>query len=141
MEDDKELEMIRKRKMQELQRFLEVTKELSGMPDHPVTFTDPDFEERIREHPVVLVDFWAPWCGPCKMVGPIIDRLASEMHGKVLFGKVNVDENQATAQRYGVMSIPTMIIFKDGRMADRFVGAQSKASLEERLRRHIPGEE
>jgi len=91
---------------------------------------DANFEEKVlKNSQPVLVDFWAPWCGPCQIMGPIIEELAKETEGKAGVGKLNVDENAQTAQRYGIMSIPTMIIFKNGQVFKQFVGVQSKEAL------------
>ncbi len=99
-----------------------------------MVFTDQNFEaEVIKSEQPVVVDFWAPWCGPCQMMGPIIEELAKEMQGKAKIGKLNVDENSVTAQNFTVMSIPTIMIFKDGKIAKKFVGVQSKESLKEEL--------
>lgn len=98
------------------------------------TFTDQNFEaEVIKNDKPTLVDFWAPWCGPCQMMGPIIEELAKDLEGKVKVGKLNVDENPVTAQNFTVMSIPTIIVFKDGEIAKKFVGVQAKESLKEEL--------
>jgi len=93
-------------------------------------FTVADFDEKVlkSEKPAVI-DFYADWCGPCQMAAPIIDKLADEFEEKVLIGKLNVDENQEIAQRYGVMSIPTMIIFKNGKEIDRRIGFPGEAGL------------
>lgn len=93
------------------------------------TFTDATFQKDVLESSTpVVVDFWAPWCGPCRMVSPTIEELAKEYEGKVLVGKMNVDENQVPAEQFGVMSIPTVMIFKGGQPVKSIVGAQGKES-------------
>ena len=109
----------------------------SPAPDgpKPVAVTDGDFDEVVLgsgETPV-LVDFWAPWCGPCRAMSPTMDQLAAELDGKALITKVNVDESPGIAQRYGIRGIPTLAIFKNGELVDRLVGVQQKAGLESRL--------
>ncbi len=91
---------------------------------------DKNFEQEvIKSNQVVLVDFWAPWCGPCQMMSPIIEDLAKEVEGKFKVGKLNVDENPETASKFGIMSIPTLIIFKEGKNQKQLVGVQSKETL------------
>lgn len=97
-------------------------------------FTDSNFEQEvIKSEKPALVDFWAPWCGPCQMMGPIIEELAKEMGDKMKIGKMNVDENHTTAEKYGIMSIPNIKVFKGGKVVKEFVGVQSKESLKEEL--------
>lgn len=92
--------------------------------------SDQTFKAEVLEaNTPVLVDFWAPWCGPCRMVGPVVDELAGEMAGKVKFTKLNVDDNQASAAQYGIMSIPALLIFKNGQVVQQHVGAVPKATL------------
>jgi len=101
----------------------------------PVTITDQTFEREVvqaRGRPV-LVDCWAPWCGPCRMIAPILDELAAESAGRYRIAKLNVDENPQTASRFNIASIPTMLIFKDGKLIDRLIGAQPKQAIAERL--------
>ncbi len=97
-------------------------------------FTDENFQNDILdEKGLALVDFWAPWCGPCHIFGPTIEELAEEYKGKIKIGKMNVDENPKTAEKYQVMSIPTVIIFKGGQIVDQLIGVQPKAILKEKL--------
>ncbi|GAA0456587.1 thioredoxin [Alkalibacillus silvisoli] len=95
-----------------------------------VNATDQNFNNETSEG-LVLVDFWAPWCGPCKMIAPVLEELDADMSDKVKIVKVDVDENQETAQKFGVMSIPTLIVFKDGEQVDQAHGFQPKDALEE----------
>ena len=90
---------------------------------------------------VTLVDFWAPWCGPCRMQGPILEELVATLGDRVTIGKVNVDESTGAAVRYGVRSIPTLLVFHDGQMVDRFVGVQPKGVLLQSLEAHVPAAE
>lgn len=101
-----------------------------------VNLTEGNFKsEVLNSEGVVLVDFWAPWCGPCRMVAPVLEEIAREKQGRIKIGKVNVDENSGLAASYRVMSIPTMIIFKKGQLVEKFVGAMSKSALETKLAR------
>ncbi len=101
----------------------------------PVTFTDETFEaDVINSELPVLIDFWAVWCGPCKMIAPIVEELAGEYEGKAKIGKLDVDENQQTAIKYGVRSIPTLLIFKGGVVVDTIIGAVPKAQIVQKLK-------
>jgi thioredoxin 2 len=104
----------------------------------PVTVSDATFADEVERAPLpVLVDMWAPWCGPCRMVAPIVDQIAAELAGRAKIAKMNVDENPSTSARFGVRSIPTLLVFKDGREVERIVGVQPKAAIVARLERYV----
>ena len=104
------------------------------MYDHPVTITDHTFDREVIESPIpVLVDCWAPWCGPCQMIAPILEELATEYKGRIKIAKLNVDENPQTASRFQTRSIPTMLIFNNGTLVERLVGALPKTTIRQHL--------
>jgi thioredoxin 2 len=101
---------------------------------HPIIVTDANFAEQVERSPLpVLLDMWAPWCGPCRMVAPIVEQLASELAGRVKVAKLNTDENPMTGSRFNVRSIPTLLVLKDGKEIDRLVGAMPKQEILRRL--------
>lgn len=138
---DEDLAKIMEKKMRKYQDQIDYNipsnnnhdKNISG----PITLTDYNFDQTIRKYSLLVVDFWAPWCGPCKLVSPIIDQLANELSGKAVFGKLNVDENPTVANIFGIQSIPTLIIFKDGEAVDGIMGALPKQQLISTISRHF----
>jgi thioredoxin 1 len=136
MNFEDELEAIKHKKLAELQKEA-ATKAMMSSITEPIGLTDSNFANEISKYPIMLVDFWAPWCGPCRMVSPIIEQLSREYSGKVAFGKVNVDENQRIAASFGIQSIPTLMIFRNGKAVDVIVGALPKAQIEMKLKQQI----
>jgi thioredoxin 1 len=129
------IEELRKKKMEELKKQLMYRgRNMSEeMPDTPLEVTDADFDDAVKKYKTMVIDCWAPWCGPCRMVGPIIEELAREMQGKIVFGKLNVDENPSVSMKHQIMSIPTMLIFKNGNLIDKLIGAMPKDMLKQKL--------
>lgn len=133
---DEELERIKLKKLRELmERMKQPERGETPFPSEPVEVADGNFDDFVRRYPIAVVDCWAAWCGPCLMLSPIIEQLAKEYRGKIVFGKLNVDENARVPRRFGIMSIPTLLIFKEGRLVDKVVGALPKSQLEAKLRR------
>jgi thioredoxin 1 len=131
---DEELRALRDRRLAEL-----TGPQGEPTPSRPLPLTDATLDAAIAGHAVLVVDVWAPWCGPCRIVGPVLDELARDLAGQVTFGKVNADENRATMERYGIRGIPTMLIFKNGRLVDQIVGAAPKDALKSRFLAHAAG--
>jgi len=127
-----ELEKIKEQKLKEWLKPMDTD---TGSTNTPVKVTDSTFEEFVKKGSLVLVDFWAEWCGPCRMVGPALEKLAVEYAGRVAVGKLNVDENPATPMKYRVSAIPTLIFFKGGKVVDRMLGAAPKEFIEEKIKR------
>ena len=133
---DDELEAIKQKKMAELQKAAAAREALLSITQ-PVHLTDANFSSEVAKYQIMLVDFWAPWCGPCRMVAPVIDQLAKEYSGRVVFGKLNVDESPKVAGIFGVQSIPTMMIFKNGKAIDVMIGAMPKGAIEAKLKQQL----
>jgi thioredoxin 1 len=131
-----DLEVIKKKKLEQLKKqYMNRGKTMEKKwPDTPIQLLDADIDETMKKYPTIVIDCWAPWCGPCRMIGPVIEELAKEMKGKIVFGKLNVDENPQTSMKYKIMSIPTLLVFKNGALADRFVGAMPKDLLIQKLK-------
>jgi thioredoxin 1 len=136
MSSDDELEAIKHKKLAELQKEA-ATKAMMSSISEPIVLTDSNFASEVTKCPIMLVDFWAPWCGPCRMVSPIIEQLSREYSGRVAFGKVNVDENQRIAASFGIQSIPTLMIFKGSKAVDVIIGAMPKGQIEMKLKQQL----
>ena len=123
-----DLEQIREKKMRELMSQVSTPR-----IDKPIVVSDRNFDQTTKNYPLLVVDCWAAWCAPCRAIAPIVDELAKEYTGKVVFGKLNVDENPETTNKFGVMAIPTLLVMKDGREVDRVVGVVPKNQLEAKV--------
>lgn len=122
--------------MKELERRIASKKHV---PNEPIQITDKTFDQTIKGNPLVVIDFWAEWCMPCRIIAPIVEELAKDHARKVVFGKLNVDENKTTAVRHGVTAIPTLLFFKNGKLVDQLLGAVSRQHLEEKIRKFMEG--
>lgn len=137
---DDEVQKINQRKYEEMLRMKAQPKAAPpAQPAKPVELTDNNFGSVVGSNRVVVVDFWAPWCAPCRIVSPVLEELASEMAGQATFAKLNVDDNPMISQQFGIQGIPTIMVFKDGEPVDGLVGAAPKQMIEARIRPHIEG--
>ncbi|MCK4431882.1 MAG: thioredoxin [Candidatus Aminicenantes bacterium] len=112
-------------------------KMLVDSPDYPVVLTTSNFGEAIKKYPFLVVDCWAEWCAPCLMVHPIIENLAKKYKGKIAFAKLNIDQNKEIAERFSIMSIPTLLVFKEGQNVDSIIGAMPQDALEEKIGKYL----
>ena len=124
------IEEIKKKKLKELMKK-------KNYPKKQIELTDSSFDGIVKKYPLIVVDCWAPWCAPCIIVAPIIESLAKKYVGKIVFGKLNVDGNKEVAIKYGVMSIPTLLVFKKGKLVDRIIGAMPETLLESRIKPYL----
>ncbi|MGB8219457.1 MAG: thioredoxin [Methanoregula sp.] len=132
--DDTELNDIREKRMAALKEKMEHQRVSGGV----IVVDQMHIEELLRNHPALVIDFWAEWCGPCRRVGPVIDELAQEFAGKVTFGKCNTDENQQLSGQLNISAIPNIVFFSNGRMVDRVIGAYPKEAIREKIIRNFP---
>ena len=143
MEEDEELERLKRKKLMQWMRSMwgkkgeGTSRGGDAAQGRPVEVTDETFTDLVQSHPLVVVDCWAPWCAPCRMIAPVIEEMARDYAGKIVFGKLNMDENPRTAMKYQIMSIPTLLVFKEGRLVDRIVGAMPRNMLEPKITRHL----
>ena len=106
-------------------------------PDNPIKVDDKDFESTIIKYPLVVIDCWADWCAPCKMIAPIIEELAKKYKGRIVFGKLDVSKNKTVPAKFGIRGIPTLLVFNKGKLVDRIVGVQPMSVLESRLKKYL----
>jgi thioredoxin 1 len=127
---DEELKSIRERKMKEFM-------ERKDFPEKPIEIRDSNFDETVGRYPLVVVDFWSEYCPPCRLIEPVLEEMARELQGRVVFGKVCVDEERLTAMKFGVSAIPTLLVFREGKLADTIIGYAPKDALMGKLSKHL----
>ena len=136
--EEMEIQRIKEKKLVEMMQKARAQLETAAKNDgKPILLSDASFSSEISKYPLMVVDFWAAWCGPCRTVAPIIEQLAKEYAGRVAFGKLNVDENPLTSGEFEVQSIPTLLIFRNGEAVDGIVGAVPKYQIESRIKVHL----
>ena len=133
-----EIEAIRQKKIAEMmQKAGTGSNGGNGWPEEPVVVTDSTFESFLKKYPRVVVDCWAPWCGPCRMLSPTIDALAKNHKDEIAYAKLNTDENPGTAGKFRIVSIPTLLLFKDGKLVDKMIGAAPMAIVEQQVKKSL----
>jgi len=136
-DEDSEIQQIREKKLVEMMQRARVQLQSAKDDGRPIILSDASFSSAISKYPLMVVDFWAAWCGPCRSVAPIIEQLAKEYSGRVTFGKLNVDENPLTSEEFQVESIPTLLIFRNGEAVDGVIGAVPRHQLEDKIKTHL----
>jgi thioredoxin 1 len=135
--EDDELERIKRLKLEKLMKKVsgrtEETRPPPVVSGKPVDLTDATFFWFVKDNAMAVIDVWAPWCGPCRFVSPVVEEIARDYVGKIAFGKLNVDQNQRVATQYGIMSIPTLLVFKNGELVDQIIGAMPRERLEPKI--------
>jgi thioredoxin 1 len=136
--DSEEIQLIKQKKLVEMMQKMSSTgTKGDATPGEPVVVGDENFEEFVRKHDKVVVDCWAPWCGPCRMLSPTIDALAKDMKGAVVFGKLNTDDNFQTSHKHRISGIPTLLFFKNGKLVDKMVGAAPRTMVEQQIKKAL----
>ena len=134
--EDEELKMLNEKKIKKLQELINEKEQLKNIKE-PIVLGDSTFSQTINKFPLTLVDFWAPWCGPCRMMSPIIDEIGKDYLGKLVVGKINVDENPLVAGQFGISSIPTLLLFKRGQAVNKIIGSVSKNKIAEMIAMYL----
>ena len=134
--EDEELKILNEQKMKKLQELINEKEQLKNIKE-PLALDDSTFSQTINKFPLTLVDFWAPWCGPCRMMSPIIDEIGKDYLGKLVVGKINVDENPLVTGQFGISSIPTLLLFKRGQAVNKIIGSVSKNKINEMIKTHL----
>jgi len=133
-----ELDEIRKKKMEKMMSEMNKSPAPSvQFPNKPIVITDDTVDSAASQYPIFILDCWAQWCGPCRMLGPIIEELARDFSGKIVFGKLNVEENMQISNKHNISAIPTMLVFKNGKLVDKLVGAYPKATLTAKIQKYL----
>ena len=136
MNELEELEAIRRKKLESLKYELSNKKGVENISS-ATEVKDSTFDDFVKANKIVIIDCWAPWCGPCRGLAPIIEELAKEFEGKIAFGKLNTDENESIPMRFNISAIPTLLVFKNGEMVDRIVGAGNKEFMKAKFAKHL----
>ena len=134
--EDEELKILNEKKMKKLQELINEKEQLKNIKE-PLVLDESTFSQTINKFPLTLVDFWAPWCGPCRMMSPIIDEIGKDYLGKLVVGKINVDENPLVTGQFGISSIPTLLLFKRGQAVNKIIGSVSKNKINEMIKTHL----
>jgi thioredoxin 1 len=138
---DEELEKIKRKKLEEMMDKIsgstEKTEETNQPTGKPIDLNDATFNQFVKDNSLAVIDCWAPWCGPCRIVSPVVEALAKDYAGKIAFGKLNVDQNNMVARQYRIMSIPTLLVFKMGKLVDQIIGAMPRQMLEPKIIKHL----